>query len=180
MTLPRHKNSKWPEFPRLKRKDISWSSFYCWGKCIEWRRKHRSLSLLEECPGLNSPETTVLSAISGARLPLPGQEVFGFEVKHVSVCLSLLALAVHVFLGVLHHLLCLLCHLKNKQRTNELSEPETSLTHRCIVIKEFYTSQHAAKLHIDESWMCTCECLCAHILYTKVGVFYVQRQKERK
>lgn len=60
---------------------------------------------------LNSPEKAVLSAISGARLPLPCQEVFGFEVKHVSVCLSLLALAVHAFLRLLHHLLCLLCHL---------------------------------------------------------------------
>lgn len=59
----------------------------------------------------------VLSAICGARLPLPSQEVFGFEVKHVSVCLSLLALAVHVFLRFLHHLLRLLRHLMNK-RTN--------------------------------------------------------------
>lgn len=57
---------------------------------------------------------SVLSSIVGARLPLAGQEVFGFEVEHVSVRLSLLAMAVHVFLGVLHHLLCLLCHLRNK------------------------------------------------------------------
>lgn len=65
----------------------------------------------KECPGLNSPEKAVLSAISIARLPLAGQEVFGFKVKHMSVCLSLLALAVHSFLGVLHHGLCLLYHL---------------------------------------------------------------------
>lgn len=50
--------------------------------------------------------------IGGTRLPLPGQEVLGFEVEHVSVRLALLALAVHSFLGVLHHLLGLLGHLR--------------------------------------------------------------------
>lgn len=52
-----------------------------------------------------------LSAVGGARLPLAGQQVFGLEVKHVSVRLSLLALTVHVLLGVLHHLLSLFHHL---------------------------------------------------------------------
>lgn len=55
--------------------------------------------------------------IGGTRLPLPGQEVLGFEVEHVSVRLSLLALAVHSFLGVLHHLLGLLRHLRKGKQT---------------------------------------------------------------
>ncbi len=121
MTLLYHKKSKWREIPRLKKeKYLIIFFFLLLGKRYRMKTQtlcpHRSLSFPEECPSLNSPETAVLSAIGGARLPLPGQEVFGFEVKHVSVCLSLLALAVHVFLGVLHHLLRLLCHLKNKQR----------------------------------------------------------------
>lgn len=62
-----------------------------------------------------SRAAVVLSVIVGARLPLPRQEVFGFEVKHVTVGLSLLAIAVHASLRVLHHLLCLLHHLRNKR-----------------------------------------------------------------
>lgn len=83
-----------------------------------------------------SPGKAVLSAICGARLPLPSQEVFGFEVKHVSVCLSLLALAVHVFLGFLHHLLRLLRHLMNKR-----TKPAVSLQN------EGFTSCHL--LHFE-------------------------------
>lgn len=86
--------------------------------------------------GVNSPGKAVLSAICGARLPLPSQEVFGFEVKHVSVCLSLLALAVHVFLGFLHHLLRLLRHLMNKR-----TKPAVSLQN------EGFTSCHL--LHFE-------------------------------
>lgn len=56
----------------------------------------------------------LLSAAGGARLPLPGQEMFGFEVKHVSISFALLTLAVHAFLGVFHDLLCLPYHLKDK------------------------------------------------------------------
>lgn len=108
------------EFPCLKRKRHFMFFFLLPGKMYRTKTQtlspHRSLLFPKECPGLNSPEKAVLSAVGGARLPLPSQEVFGFEVKHVSVCLSLLALAIHVFLGVLHHLLCLLCHLRNKQR----------------------------------------------------------------
>lgn len=55
-----------------------------------------------------------LSAAGGARLSLPGQEVFGFEVKDVAVSFSLLTLAVHAFLGVFHDRLCLLHHLRDK------------------------------------------------------------------
>lgn len=84
-----------------------------------------------ECPGVNSPGKAVLSAICGARLPLPSQEVFGFEVKHVSVCLSLLALAVHVFLGFLHHLLRLLRHLMNKRTKPAVSLQNEGFT-SCI------------------------------------------------
>lgn len=51
----------------------------------------------------------------GARLPLPGQEMFGFEVKHVSIGFSLLSLTVYTFLRVFHDLLGLPCHLKEKQ-----------------------------------------------------------------
>lgn len=72
----------------------------------------------EEREGLESPEKIslcCLSAVSGAWLPLAGQQVFGFEVKHVSVCFSLLALAVHSSLGVLHDFLCLLRHLRKKR-----------------------------------------------------------------
>lgn len=118
MTLPCHKNTTWVSL--LKKGKIFHVLFTAGGKCIEWRHKyclHTEASLSQkEWPGLNSPEIAVLSAIVGAGLPLPGQEVFGFEVKHVSVCLSLLALAVHVSLGVLHHVLCLPRHLRNKQK----------------------------------------------------------------
>lgn len=75
------------------------------------RMQHRKIHT--DSPDYKSPEEAVLSAISGARLPLSSQEMFGFEVKHVSVRLSLFALAVHAFLGVLHHLLRLLYHLMN-------------------------------------------------------------------
>jgi len=70
-----------------------------------------------------------LSVVVGAGRPLPGEEMFGHEVEHVPVGLALLALAVHVSLGVLHHLLHLLRHLRNNGRrrefsTTSLSEPE--------------------------------------------------------
>lgn len=60
------------------------------------------------------------SAAVGARLPLPGQEMFGFEVKHVSIGFSLLSLTVYTFLRVFHDLLGLLCHLKEKQILSDL------------------------------------------------------------
>lgn len=56
-----------------------------------------------------------LSVIVGARLPLPRQQMFGFEVVHVSVRLTLPALTVHVLLWWLHHFLCLLHHLRGKK-----------------------------------------------------------------
>lgn len=55
------------------------------------------------------------SAAVGAGLPLPGQEMFGFEVKDVSIGFSLLSLAVYTLLRVFHDPLGLLCHLKEKQ-----------------------------------------------------------------
>lgn len=76
---------------------------------------HRSLSF-QNVQVSTVQKKQFLSVIGGARLPLPGQQVFGFEVKHMSVCLSLLALAVHASLRVLHHLLRLLYHLRNKPK----------------------------------------------------------------
>lgn len=62
-----------------------------------------------------------LSVVGCARLPLAGQQVFGLEVEHVSVRLSLFALAVHVPLGVLHHLLRLFHHLAQEKHTEPAS-----------------------------------------------------------
>lgn len=56
----------------------------------------------------------VLSVAVGARLPLPGQEMFGFEVKHVAIGFSLLTLTVYTFLRVFHDGLRLLYHLKER------------------------------------------------------------------
>lgn len=62
----------------------------------------------------------VLSVAVGARLPLPGQQMFGFEVKHVAIGFSLLTLTVHTFLRVFHDRLNLPCHLKDKEISSDL------------------------------------------------------------
>lgn len=98
--------------------------------------------------------TKGLSAIGGARLPLPRQKVFGFQVKHVTVSLSLLALPVHALLGVLHYLLCLFHHLRNKQTSyfsvsfNFMEHPNT-----CETVQEINApSDHVNRtgLGVDE------------------------------
>lgn len=89
----------------------------------------------------------VLSAISGAWLPLPDQEMFGFEVKHVSVGLSLPALAVHAFLGVLHHLLRLLYHLRNVHKRKDVS-------YQVLRVYNCWKCPECA----EESYSLICEC----------------------
>lgn len=55
-----------------------------------------------------------LSVIVGSGLSLAREKMFWLEVKYMSVCLSLLPLAVHVLLLALHQLLGLFRHLYRK------------------------------------------------------------------
>lgn len=86
-----------------------------------------------------------LSVIVGARLPLPRQQMFGFEVVHVSVRLALPALTVHVLLWWLHHFLCLLHHLREKKKQKSLWVVSTEIkTTRGIW---FFTFQQTNVFH---------------------------------
>lgn len=88
------------------------------------RQKHTQVPLSQKRVQVSGVQNrAVLSAVIGAWLPLPDQQMFGFEVKHVSVRLSLPALAVHAFLGVLHHLLCFLYHLRNIHKHKDINYP---------------------------------------------------------
>lgn len=103
-------------FPKMVKSPESLGRFLL---SLLWRREADEAEHLDTqgcfSKTFDSPEEEAviccLSVVGGAWLPLPGQEVFGFEVEHVPVGFSLLALAVHVLLGVLHHLLGLLHHL---------------------------------------------------------------------